>query len=82
MLTKFTKAGSSVAVIIPASYLKSLSIKSSLYKDYSFDMRINEDTKAITLSGFTLDTAGNDKSKDIDSDKLLDDALGITEKSN
>lgn len=52
MQSKFTKAGSSVAVIIPSSDLKKLGIKAQSYKDYTFDMRINEDDKSINLSNF------------------------------
>lgn len=54
MLTKFTKAGSSVAVIIPSSDLKRLGIKSKDFKKYSFDMRVNEDSKTVLLSNFIL----------------------------
>lgn len=52
MISKFTKAGSSVAVIIPSSDLKKLGIKAQNYKNYSFDLRIDEDKKIITLSDF------------------------------
>lgn len=52
MQSKFTKAGSSVAVIIPSSDLKKLGIKAAEHKNYTFDMRINEDNKTIILSDF------------------------------
>ena len=52
MQSKFTKAGSSIAVIIPSSDLKKLGIKAAEYKNYTLDMRINEDNKTIILSNF------------------------------
>lgn len=61
MLTKFTKAGSSVAVIIPSSDLKRLGIVSKDFKKYSFDMRVNEDSKTVLLSGFVLDDESGTK---------------------
>ena len=60
MISKFTKAGSSVAVIIPSSDLKKLGIKAQNYKSYSFDLRIDEDKKIITLSDFTSYEATGD----------------------
>ena len=60
MQSKFTKAGSSVAVIIPSSDLKKLGIKAQYYKEYNFNMRIDEDKKIITLSDFQRDEATGD----------------------
>lgn len=60
VLSKFTKAGSSVAVIIPSSDLKRLGIKAQNYKNYSFDLRVDEDKKIITLSDFKgYETSGD-----------------------
>lgn len=61
MQSKFTKAGSSVAVIIPSSDLKKLGIKAQFYKDYNFNMRIDEDKKIITLSDFQRVEASGDE---------------------
>ncbi len=53
MLSKFTKAGSSVAVIIPSADLKKLGIYSSKEaRNYSFDLRIDEERQTVTLSDF------------------------------
>lgn len=52
MRSKFTKAGSSVAVIIPNTDLRKLGIKAKDYRDYSFDLRLNEDEKTVHLSDF------------------------------
>lgn len=52
MKTKFTKAGSSVAVIIPSAILKALNIKSKNFREYELDLRLNEDNKTIVLSNF------------------------------
>lgn len=70
MISKFTKAGSSVAVIIPSSDLKRLGIKSKDFKKYSFDMRVNEDSKTIILSGFALDESSTGTDDTIPDDEI------------
>jgi len=52
MKVKLTKAGSSVAVIIPSAILKILNICAKNYKKYTLDLKINEDKQEILLSNF------------------------------
>lgn len=70
MISKFTKAGSSVAVIIPSSDLKRLGIKSKDFKKYSFDMRVNEARKTVILSCFALDESSTGTDDTIPDDEI------------
>lgn len=65
MLSKFTKAGSSIAVIIPSSDLKRLGIISKDFRNYTFDMRLDEDTKKVILSDFKKDITADDILNDL-----------------
>lgn len=78
METKFTKAGSSAAVIIPNVWLKMLNISSKDLRKYKFNMDIDTSNNKIILSGFQLNNTENTAPLTNDdimtSDEVLKDA--------